>query len=111
MDQLILGCSFCLVNCFAVSKRKECVGNTDLISGSKIYIRYVYSRKSRRDQRSYFSIGRTMFCDVAEGPLTDFRRFSGDVAISKLVRDYGYFGDVFRFILSVARSFIVRSHR
>ena len=52
-----------------------------------------------------------MFCYVAEGPLINFWENLGDVAIWKLVRDYGYFGDVFRFILSVARSFIVRSRR
>ena len=52
-----------------------------------------------------------MFCDVAEGPPIDFRRNLGDVAIWKLVRDFGYFGEVFRFILAVARSLFVRSHR
>ena len=58
-----------------------------------------------------FLLAEQCFRDVAEGPPSGFRRFLGDVAISKLVRDYGYFGEVFRFILSVARPFIVRSHR
>ena len=47
-----------------------------------------------------------MFCDVARGPSSDFRENLGDVAIGKLVRDRGYFGEVFRLILSVARPFI-----
>ena len=47
-----------------------------------------------------------MFCDVAGGPSMDFWENLGDVAIGKLVRDRGYFGEVFRLILSVARTFI-----
>ena len=47
-----------------------------------------------------------MFCDVAGGPSIDFWENLGDVATGKLVRDRGYFGEVFRLILSVARPFI-----
>ena len=47
-----------------------------------------------------------MFCDVARGPSSDFRKNLGDVTIEKFVRVRGYFGEVFRLILSVARTFI-----
>ena len=91
-------------------KERSVLGIPIKFQDQKVYFRYVYSRKSRRDQSLNFSIGRTMFCDVAEGPPIDFRRILGDVAIWKLVRDFGYFGEVFRFILSIARPLFIRLH-
>ena len=47
-----------------------------------------------------------MFCDVAEGLPIDFRVNLGDVAVRKTDRDLVYFGNLFRLILFVERSFL-----